>query len=263
MTFTTTEIDPPETTYDELIDYFKSCTRDWYQERNIYCERHHIVPRCEGGSSSKENTVYLPVKHHFLAHVLRAREATDPFFKNRNYLSANLILGRKNCAQEVNFSEVTHWEAVYEMKAALRENFLRIKRPIEEYYRKVVCLETGEVFESLKEASQAEGVSRSHFCSLLKGLKIWDRPRHFAYYSENVDLEAELDKIKKREDLIRETRGSKYREEHPNLFRKILCVNTGEVFNSISDIEHQGHIIECCLGKRKTAHGMKWRFYDD
>ena len=37
---------------------------------NGYSERHHIVPRCLGGSDTKENIVSLTAKEHFLCHQL-------------------------------------------------------------------------------------------------------------------------------------------------------------------------------------------------
>lgn len=34
-----------------------------------YYEKHHIIPRSEGGSNKKENLVDLPIRHHHLAHL--------------------------------------------------------------------------------------------------------------------------------------------------------------------------------------------------
>lgn len=50
--------------YDQLI----SRARD----RNIdgYLERHHVIPRCLGGSDSKENLVKLTPEEHYVAHQL-------------------------------------------------------------------------------------------------------------------------------------------------------------------------------------------------
>lgn len=35
-----------------------------------YREKHHIIPRCMGGSNEKENLVYLTAKEHYVAHHL-------------------------------------------------------------------------------------------------------------------------------------------------------------------------------------------------
>ena len=36
----------------------------------IYCESHHILPRCLGGSDDKSNLVNLTAREHFIAHKL-------------------------------------------------------------------------------------------------------------------------------------------------------------------------------------------------
>lgn len=35
-----------------------------------YSERHHVVPRCMGGSDAQENIVRLSAREHYLAHLL-------------------------------------------------------------------------------------------------------------------------------------------------------------------------------------------------
>ncbi len=54
-------------TYDDLI------ARAVGRSRRGYMERHHIVPKCMGGSDCKENLVYLTAKEHFIAHKLLVR----------------------------------------------------------------------------------------------------------------------------------------------------------------------------------------------
>ena len=50
--------------YDNLINRAK--TRPIFQ----YTERHHIVPRCMGGTDEKDNLVNLTPQEHFVAHQL-------------------------------------------------------------------------------------------------------------------------------------------------------------------------------------------------
>jgi NUMOD3 motif len=38
-----------------------------------YTERHHILPKCLGGSNKKENLVDLTAREHFIAHLLLAK----------------------------------------------------------------------------------------------------------------------------------------------------------------------------------------------
>lgn len=50
--------------YDQLISRAKSRHLDGY------VEKHHIVPRCLGGSDDKDNLVALTYREHFLCHKL-------------------------------------------------------------------------------------------------------------------------------------------------------------------------------------------------
>lgn len=50
--------------YDKLINY--------YTENIVegFIEKHHIIPKCMGGSDSLNNIVLLPTRVHFIAHYL-------------------------------------------------------------------------------------------------------------------------------------------------------------------------------------------------
>jgi hypothetical protein len=52
--------------YDKLIEKAKNRTLP----ENVYCERHHITPKCLGGDNSKTNIVKLLPKEHYIAHML-------------------------------------------------------------------------------------------------------------------------------------------------------------------------------------------------
>ena len=51
--------------YNEIIENAKR--RD---KLNCYMERHHIVPKSEGGTDVNDNLVYLTPKEHFIVHKL-------------------------------------------------------------------------------------------------------------------------------------------------------------------------------------------------
>ena len=52
--------------YDQLI----LTRKDKEKIKDVYYEKHHIVPKCHGGSNAKENLVFLTAREHFLAHWL-------------------------------------------------------------------------------------------------------------------------------------------------------------------------------------------------
>ena len=48
--------------------------------------------------------------------------------------------------------------------------------------------------------------------------------------------------------------------------KKVICMETGEIFNSISEaekIKNTNNISYCCNGKRKSTNGLHWRFYEE
>ena len=50
--------------------------------------------------------------------------------------------------------------------------------------------------------------------------------------------------------------------------KKVICLETGEVFDSINDVQRklgldQSHISKCCNGKQQTCGGYHWMHYSD
>ena len=50
--------------YNQLIERAQNRTLEGY------VEKHHIIPKCLGGSNNKENLVELTAREHFLCHKL-------------------------------------------------------------------------------------------------------------------------------------------------------------------------------------------------
>lgn len=118
------------------------------------------------------------------------------------------------------------------------------------FYRKVRCINTGEIFESINMAAAKYNISRSYItrsCSksdihdITKGKTEWE-------YIEDI-------KVKK-----------KFPTEKTG--RRILCIETNEIFKSAADAaRHVGLyngslIIACCRGKKKTAKNFHWKYLD-
>jgi CMP-2-keto-3-deoxyoctulosonic acid synthetase len=83
--------------YDNLIEKRQNELLD-KKDKNNYCEKHHIIPRCMGGSDKKENLVNLLAKEHFIAHLL----LTKIYPENRNLNIS--IIKLKNTLKENNIS---------------------------------------------------------------------------------------------------------------------------------------------------------------
>jgi hypothetical protein len=60
---------------------------------------------------------------------------------------------------------------------------------------------------------------------------------------------------------------SDFTKPKQSLKKPVMCVETGEVFESIKDVERKttidkNAICACCNGKQKTSGGYHWQFVD-
>lgn len=61
--------------YCDYIEYLKKLGK-----RNLeYSEKHHIIPRCLGGTNDKDNLIELTAREHFLAHYLLMKIYPDNY----------------------------------------------------------------------------------------------------------------------------------------------------------------------------------------
>jgi hypothetical protein len=57
-----------EKIYNQLIDRAQSENRQ--KGSGVYFERHHIIPKCLGGTNDKSNLILLTAREHYIAHKL-------------------------------------------------------------------------------------------------------------------------------------------------------------------------------------------------
>lgn len=55
---------------NKYYKWYKELTSQKDRELSCYTEKHHIIPRCMGGSDDKDNLVALTAREHYVAHLL-------------------------------------------------------------------------------------------------------------------------------------------------------------------------------------------------
>lgn len=55
--------------YFNIVNQYRK-NQQYSKNSDTYCEKHHIIPRCMGGSNKKDNIVFLSAKDHFRCHTL-------------------------------------------------------------------------------------------------------------------------------------------------------------------------------------------------
>lgn len=112
----------------------------------------------------------------------------------------------------------------------------------------VICVETGEIFQSIIDAANSFGIHASGIGDVLNGIKVTTGGYHWHYADGRPD----------------KTREAK----PPNPKRKkVLCVNTGQIFPSIKaasiamGIPHSG-ISRVVNGRSKKTRGLSFKFFE-
>jgi 5-methylcytosine-specific restriction endonuclease McrA len=102
--------------YDNIIHRAKS--RDLPKE--IYTEKHHIIPRSLGGTNNVANLVRLTAKEHRLVHILLPKMTIDPAHTKSMWYALWMMLRTKNKDQQRQVSKGRAFElAKIQVAAAL------------------------------------------------------------------------------------------------------------------------------------------------
>lgn len=116
--------------------------------------------------------------------------------------------------------------------------------------RKVICLDTKEVFDSVNEAARQIGASEGNLWSVCAGHRGATKGLRFAFLDDFESGELPVF------------------EAYSGTRKMVQCVDTGEVFKSINDAaEAKGvsasKITAVCRGRRKSTGGLRWEYVNE
>ncbi len=104
------------TRYLKLIDHYQRNRSD-----NTFTEKHHITPKCLGGTNEPTNILKLPARAHIICHYLLHKA----YPSNRALAKAFAMMTVNNKGQDRKFSS-----RLYEQSKIARSNALRgVPRP--------------------------------------------------------------------------------------------------------------------------------------
>lgn len=209
-----------------------------------YYEVHHILPRSLGGKDTEENLVLLTAREHYLAHFLLWKFTTGEDKKKMLHAFRLMSL----CGDYYVFSSRAFEKAKNEFRKI-------INKP-------VICLETLQVFPSLREAAYwliTETKTNSKQITIEKNISaLLHKTRKtccgysFDYFEENKKYEK------------REKKNNKQFFENK---KKIICLQTLKVYNSAREAEKDTgasfkSISRSCIYNTSTK-GLNFNFFDE
>lgn len=238
--------------YDDYIQRIKA-TRKNKKYKYVYMERHHIIPRSWNGSNEKENLIYLLGQEHYYAHKILALE--NPHDKNMIYGWWAMSSGMRK--------EQRGYLLSAEEYAFIRDWHFKI-RSGENHPNSipVICLETNKEYANVSVAAKELGLKRSviHMVCSDKELNITAKRLHFLY-KKNYTKE-------KAEEILNLKNGWDAKKI------EIYCVETGEVFESITEAAKFANRNEANIravlygrietsGKDENGNRYHWRYVDE
>jgi predicted transcriptional regulator len=141
----------------------------------------------------------------------------------------------------------------------------------------VICLETGEIFESINTAAENVGIHRAGISMAFNGKQRTAGGCHWEYLNKEDKVSEETsynlgcanrgkkqsaEQIAKRVAHLK----GKHRTNFGN-YKSVICIETGEIFKSVKIAGeqigvHQTLISKVLHGEKKTAGGYHWKFTD-
>lgn len=245
-----------EMTYKEFIDNILE-TRGRFNCGDEYHERHHIVPRCMGGTNDEDNLIDLFAREHFEAHRLLALENSDVQGLVYAWWRMCHIPGSSKRRNEITSEE--YEEARKKNNEALKgknhpqygthrseETKLKISNA-----RKGKCL-SDETKKKLSKSHKKENLSED----TLKKMR-----------ESHIGKIPSEETVRKRADALR-GRKRDLNYLHKMNCKAIYCVETDKVYHSgICASKNtgisRGNISNACNGKRETAGGYYWKYLYD
>ena len=208
------------------LHYKKLIERARYRTLNGYKEKHHILPRCMGGSDDSSNLVELTAREHFIAHLLLLK-----MYPNKHSLiKAINLMCIQNSKQDRSLNQMYGW---------LREKF---SKEMSQSQQGINNSQFGSMWISNLELKASKKISKSEI--IPEGWKI-GRILDFDSHIEKQDKKEEIEKKKKellekknQEKIQKEKENKKYKEYIVGLYDQFKSGN----YYSVSDFHKKNNI---------------------
>lgn len=258
-------LDDENLTYAEFIENILN-TRGRFNCGDEYHERHHIIPKCMGGTNDKNNLIDLFAREHFIAHKMLAEENPD---NNGLVYGWTCMAFVKNNYQERY--EITSEE--YEMLKKIMNEMCSGENA--HFYGKHHSNETKKKQSEIKKGARNPNYGkhyseeeRRRLSELLSGE---NGPMYGKHHSEETRRkigEAATNPSKETRQKMREAKMGIYNGANNPRAKMVICLGTKEIYGAASIASektgiNEKNICRCCRGERKSAGGYEWKFIYD
>jgi len=179
------------------------------EDKNLFYEKHHIVPKCLGGDNSLENKVNLTPREHFIAHLLLHR-----IYPDNNKISFAFIM--------MAFRVDKYGNRQYKVSSRVYQEAREIQRELarEVHTGKIVSEETRAKFRARTHSEE----SRRKIGLKSKGRA---RDKKISEEQKKAISIAQTGRIKRPEELRKISEASKRKKWSPELKERMSKILKG------------------------------------
>lgn len=164
-----------------------------------------------------------------------------------------------NCNNKVNACRGYHF-MFYNDFLNLDKNKVLEKMLLEGSHKKIICLNTNEIFFSMKDACIKYSLDSSSLTHCCKNKQVETKGLRFMYYK---------DYLTSTKEYINHIKTRRYIKEYNKNTKPVICLNTLEVYRGSKEVElklgiPRNCINRCCRNEYKTTkNNTRWMYYDD
>jgi hypothetical protein len=225
----------------KYLDFCRSLQKRQLKEVKGLTHKHHIYPKSlyPGLKNSKYNIVILTICEHIEAHRMLAESKNACMIRAFNFMSSHKLSLKGTWHTEETKNKIRKalvGKYVGENNPNFGNKWNEEKRNIQS---KKLSGENNPNYgkKRLEHSIKMKGENNPNYGKIGK-----DSPNYGKKHSEETKTKIAISKLK-----------------------KVICIETGEVFNSVSKAlkKYNCHIGSCCTGKIKTAGGYHWKYYTE
>lgn len=242
-----------QSVYNQLIQKRKDhpATREEYG----YVERHHIIPRSEGGTNDSSNLINLTAREHYVAHLLLTK-----IYDDAKMLYAYVMMSKcRSCSKNKDFKINSH---LYESLKRLRN--------------KMSCGDGNSMYgrhhsEETKEKMRQKALGKHHSLETRKKISESHKGKS-CYWNKGRTVSAET-----RKKMSEARKGKHFSEEQKQKMSRskrkysvLQCTRDGKVIKEWTSVREAAEffnitiaaIRQCCNGQSKSSIGCVWKYKD-
>lgn len=207
-------------------------------------EKHHIIPRAYFKAIKSEiiddnNIVFLNKKDHILIHYY-IYKCSKPIIKEQMKIAISFLINRNNIddlPEENILNEINNIN-------------------IQAHSKRIICLETKQIFSSIKEASEILNISRGLISNCCNHKSFTTHDLHFEFAYKDFYTDEEINNMMRNYVPIPNTSTAP---------KQIICIETKQIFNSSRECSKLENIDRRSLMRTLnygTIHNRHYEIYD-